>query len=188
MGMTCSTLQSHCACYSHFVSTESPKLSSSNQGWQDSEHFSCGFSLQKNLNRLHTRVLNHTRQFEEGGTVSFVDERVLNIVDHMVSSSCLVTSSMVTNASYIRVSKMIIKKKRVLPLLVSLFIDALVAIILYITYLYDPVPYISTTEGILLRNQAVDDPWKLITIPVPSTQVRSTAIQGTSLIYFTPGS
>lgn len=88
--------------------------------------------------------------------LSFVDARVLEIVDDMMLSNFLAANPKATFARYIRVAKSMIKKESVPPLLVSLFMDAPVLTTPGITHINDAGFYISTAEVIFLMTQAAD--------------------------------
>lgn len=101
-------------------------------------------------------VLNYARWFEEDDAVRFVTARVLDTVDDIISSNFLAANSKPTYPRYIFISKMMIKKGDILPLLVSLFMDALVLETLGIKHLDDPGINILTDEDILFMIWATD--------------------------------
>lgn len=89
-------------------------------------------------------VLNYARSFEEYYAASFVDARVLDIIDNMMPSNFLDVNSEAIYVRYICVAKMMIENKRVLLLLVSHDRDAPRVKTLRIIHLDDPGLYIST--------------------------------------------
>lgn len=91
---------------------------------------------------------------EEHYAVPFVNARVLDIMDEMMSSNFLAVSLRESYAHYCHVAKMVIKNEGVLPLLVDLVMVVSVVKMLSITHLDDLGLFISTEEGIFLLAQA----------------------------------
>lgn len=120
--------------------------------------------------------LNYARAFEENYAVSFVDARVLGIVDYMMPSNVLAASSKAIYAHYILLAKMMIKNEGVLRLLVSFVMDGLVVKTLDITHLDSPVLYISTEDNIAFMIQATNAFVKSKTSPLLITPAPSTTM------------
>lgn len=96
------------------------------------------------------------RAFEESYAVSFVGTGVLDNVDDTISSSFFAANSKPTCAHYIRVTKILMKIKSALALLVSLAMDIPVMNMLGLTHLDDPGFYIYTEDNTLLMIQTAD--------------------------------
>lgn len=82
-------------------------------------------------------VLNFVWAFEEYYAMRFVYARVMDIVDDMMSFNCLAANAKAAHVRYVDFAEMVIKDKGVLPLLVSLAMDAPVVKTACITYLDD---------------------------------------------------
>lgn len=86
----------------------------------------------------------------------FIDASGLDIVSDIMSLKFSAAKLKATYSLYIRCTLMVIKNAVVLPLLVSLFIDALVERTLKISHPIHTNLYISTEKDILLMSQAAD--------------------------------
>lgn len=100
--------------------------------------------------------LEFSRAFEENQAVSSVDAHILEIVDDRMSSNFLSSSPKAMYARYIRVARKMIKKKGVLPLLMSIPMEMPVVKKLGITHLNESGLYTFIEEYIRLIIQAAD--------------------------------
>lgn len=134
------------------------------------------------FNDIIRSVLNYEQTFEEVYAVSFVDACVLELVDDTMSLNFLAVNCKEAYDCYSSVVKTMIKNEGVLPLLVSIAMDAPAVKTLGITHLADKGFYIFTAEDILFMVQAADEFVEIDHKPTPSMTTPSTAMRGPSFM------
>lgn len=142
-------------------------------------------SREKRFTGTIQSFLNCARLFEENYAVSFVETRVLDILNDLMPWNILAANSKATYAHYICVAKMMMKNKGVLSLLVSLPMDAPVVKTLSITHLDDQAFTFSMSKISFSSSKPPMKSWKKTTNPHFFTPVLSTAMKGLSLISYT---
>lgn len=130
--------------------------------------------LQEKFSDFIKSLLSYIRPFKENHGMCIVAMLVIDIVVDIISSGFLAANSRATYVRYIRVGKIMIKPKEVLPLIMNLDGNAPVVKTLGITHIDYTSRYISSEEKVILMYQAIEKFIEINTSLILSTQIPST--------------